>query len=320
MDIKHVFSLKSLVLTFLISHSLTASSQNLSLTASLGTATGSFSTLRAAFSAINAGTHRGVIVITINASTTETSSAVLNASGSGSASYTSINIYPTTTGLSIAGNLAVPLIDLNGADNVIIDGRVNATGSTKSLTITNTSTSAIAGTSTIRFIGDAGSNMIRYCTLKGSTNHADAGIVLISSATATGNDNNTITNNDITAAADANRPISAVSALGTSTGNNDNNIISDNNIYDFLSRDSVSQGIKIGAYNSGYTISGNSFYETASFTSSADMDYSVIMINTVTGLGNGFTVSGNFIGGRSATCGGSAWTKTGGTMYSMALI
>jgi hypothetical protein len=257
MDIKHVFSLKSLVLTFLLSYSLTASSQNLSLTASLGTTTGSYSTLKGAFDAINAGTHRGVIVITINASTTEISSAVLNASGSGAASYTSINIYPTTTGLSISGNLAAPLIDLNGADNVTIDGRVNATGSTKSLTISNTSTSAIAGTSTIRFIADAGSNMIRYCMLKGSSIDPDAGIVYFSSATATGNDNNTITNNDITAATDDNRPINAVSALGTSTGNNDNNIISDNNIYDFLSRGAESQGIKIGAYNSGYTISGN---------------------------------------------------------------
>ena len=312
MDIKHVFSLKSLIFTFLLSYSISASSQNLSLTASLGTTTGSFSTLRAAFSAINAGTHRGVIVITINASTTETSSAVLNASGSGSASYTSINIYPTTTGLSISGNLDAPLIDLNGADNVTIDGRVNATGSTKSLTISNTSTLTTAGTSTIRFIGDAGSNTVKYCLIKGSSLDPAAGVIFFSTATTSGNDNNTIDQNDITAATDANRPLNAINALGTDTKNNDNNVISNNNIYDFLNRVTESQGIKIGAYNAGYTISGNSFYETTSFTSSANMDYSVIMINTATGLGNGFTVSGNYIGGRSALCGGTAWTKTGG--------
>ena len=126
--------------------SLAGSAQNLSVTATSGTASGSFTTLKGAFDAVNAGTHRGVIAIKINASTTEASSAVLNASGSGSASYTGITIYPTTTGLSITGDLAAPLIDLNGADNVTIDGRVNATGSTKGLTISHTSAANTAGT------------------------------------------------------------------------------------------------------------------------------------------------------------------------------
>ena len=137
------------------------------LTASSGTASGSFTTLKGAFDAINAGTHTGTIVISINASTTETISAELNASGSGSASYTSINIYPTATGLSISGTLAAPLINLVGADNVTIDGRVNATGSTKSLTITNNSTSNLTnvGTSTIRFINDASSNTVKYIAI-----------------------------------------------------------------------------------------------------------------------------------------------------------
>jgi hypothetical protein len=94
------------------------------LTATSGTDSGSFTTLKEAFDAINLGTHQGTIVININASTIESASAVLNASGSGSASYTGISIYPTTTGLSISGNLAAPLIDLNGAYNVTIDGRM----------------------------------------------------------------------------------------------------------------------------------------------------------------------------------------------------
>jgi hypothetical protein len=51
------------------------------LTATVGTATGSFTTLKGAFDAINAGTHKGDIVIKINSSTTETVSAALNASG-----------------------------------------------------------------------------------------------------------------------------------------------------------------------------------------------------------------------------------------------
>ena len=159
------------------------------VTATSGTTSGDYSTLKAAFDAINNGTHQGDVTIAINASTTETATAVLNASSSPS-SYTSVNIYPTATILSISGNLATPLIDLNGADNVTIDGRVNATGSSKDLVITNTSTSSVAGTSTIRFINDACSNVVKYCTLKGSTLNTAGGLVFFSTTTGTtGNDN-----------------------------------------------------------------------------------------------------------------------------------
>ncbi|MDP4266448.1 MAG: hypothetical protein Q8880_03320 [Bacteroidota bacterium] len=75
------------------------------------------------FDKINDGTHQGDITITLIGNTIESATAELNASGIGSASYTSIDIYPTVTGLSISGNIAAPLIDLNGADNVTIDGR-----------------------------------------------------------------------------------------------------------------------------------------------------------------------------------------------------
>lgn len=44
---------------------------------------GSYPTLKAAFDAINLGTHTGVITIDIVGNTTETATAVLNASGVG---------------------------------------------------------------------------------------------------------------------------------------------------------------------------------------------------------------------------------------------
>ena len=162
-----------------------------------------YTTLKAAFDAINAGTLTGDVVLQITSSTTESASAVLNVSGSGSASYTSVTIYPTGTGgYTISGSLAAPLIDLNGADNVVIDGRLSATGSAVDLTITNTSTSSTAGTSTIRFINDASSNTIKYCNLKGSATVTSTlvggGIVLFSTTTqTTGNQNNIIEYNDL---------------------------------------------------------------------------------------------------------------------------
>ena len=96
---------------------------------------GSYATLKDAFDAINAGTHTGAITVSIDNDTTETVSAVLNASGSGSASYTSIVINPTGA-RTVSGTISGHLIDLNGANNVTIDG-LNTGGN--SLTIDNTS-------------------------------------------------------------------------------------------------------------------------------------------------------------------------------------
>ncbi|MCX6241674.1 MAG: hypothetical protein NTX43_07720, partial [Bacteroidetes bacterium] len=278
------------------------------VTATSGTTSGDYSTLKAAFDAINNGTHQGDVTIAINASTTETATAVLNASSSPS-SYTSVNIYPTATILSISGNLATPLIDLNGADNVTIDGRVNATGSSKDLAITNTSTSATAETSTIRFINDASSNTVKYCTIKGSSMSAYGGVIYFSTTTVTtGNDNNTIDLNDITNAADANRPINAIAGIGTSGKENSGNTISNNNIFNFLNRSTISYGINIWNYNTTWSITGNSFYETASFVPTASVAY--YGINIYYTSGNGFIVNNNFIGGKSSSCGGTTWTKT----------
>ena len=55
--------------------------------------------------------------------TTEVGTATLNASGTGGSSYTSILIRPSgDVARTITGALALPLIDLNGADAVTIDG------------------------------------------------------------------------------------------------------------------------------------------------------------------------------------------------------
>jgi len=267
----------------------------------VGTAGADYSTLKGAFDAINAGTITGEIILRIIDNTTETASAVLNASGTGSASYTSVNIYPTLSGKTISGNLTAPLIDLKGADNVIIDGRVNATGSTKDLVITNTSNSNTGGTSTIRFYSGACNNTVKYCTLKGSTTDGSGGVIFFS-ATAP-NTGNTIDNNNITNSADANRPVNSVYSGGAA-----NTItISNNYIYDFLSRISTSYGINLNTSTGASVISGNSFYETNTFSPTANRAYYYfIYINSTTA---GFTVSGNYLGGNAPLCTGT-WTKT----------
>jgi len=276
----------------------------------VGSSGADYTTLKAAFDAINAGTiNSGVITLQISDNTTETASAVLYQSGyGGTSSYTAIHIYPTVTGKTITGNLAAALIDFNGADNVTIDGRLNANGSTKDLIITNTSASATAGTSTIRFINDATNNIVKYSSLKGSSTDAVAGILFFSITTGTsGNDGNTIDNNNITNSADANRPLNAIYSAGTMVKENSENTINNNNLYDFFKNGTASNGIQLAENNTAWTISGNSFYETASFAPTASVEYDALRINSPTGIS--FTVSNNYIGGSGASCTGT-WTKT----------
>ena len=277
---------------------------NVEVTATQGT-TG-YSTIKAAFDAINAGTHTGAITIKLNGNTTESVAAVLNASGTGSSSYTSVNMYPTVSGVTISGNLATPLIDLNGADNVTLNGSLNGTNAGKSLTITNTSTSGNSGTSTIRMYNGANNNTVKYCTIKGSSTDGSGGVIVLgATAASTGN---TIDNNNITNAADANRPINAIYSGGAA-----NTVtISNNNIYDFLSRISSSNGINLNTSTAASTISGNSLYETSTFNPTANRAncYPIYINSTVAG----FTVSGNYIGGNAPLCSGT-FTKSN-TAYS----
>lgn len=122
--------------------------------------------LGTAFAAINDGTHQGNISITISASTTETTTALLNASGTGSANYTSVIVSPTVANITISGDLNAPLIRLTGADYVTFEGIVNGSGTSRDLSIINENTGSEA--SVIEFIEGATHNNLRYCNLSGS--------------------------------------------------------------------------------------------------------------------------------------------------------
>ncbi|NUO03119.1 MAG: choice-of-anchor D domain-containing protein, partial [Saprospiraceae bacterium] len=147
------------------------------VTASGGSGFAAYSTLKGAFDAVNAGTHTGVITIDIAASTTETAPAVLNSSGAGSASYTSVLIRPTVDGVTISGATATGrgLIELNGADNVTLDGdNPNSAGINRNLTITNTATNTVTYTMAIRvavatsIVTSANDIVIKNCNVNGS--------------------------------------------------------------------------------------------------------------------------------------------------------
>src|ERR1035437_7470260 len=134
---------------------------------------GDFLTLKAAFDYINhSGETYDDIYLEIISDITESSTAILYESGhDGISFYTSITIYPTVSGLTISGDLDAPLIEINGATKVVVDGRLHdvqgpAQNNNKDLIINNSSPGSSA--STIRFAGSSNQSAVRYCTIKGS--------------------------------------------------------------------------------------------------------------------------------------------------------
>ena len=253
---------------------------------------GSYPTLKDAFDAINAGTHTGTVTVSIDGDTTEVASAVLNASGTGSASYTSVMITPNGGARSISGSIAGPLIDLNGADNVTIDG-------TGGLMIDNSSATATA--STIRFIADATNNTVQNCNIKGSSTAVTVGTIFFSTGTTTGNTGNIINSNNITSSG-ANLPANAIFSLGTSAAIPNSGItISGNNISDYFSATLVSAGINLSNTNanssSAWTITNNKLFQTATRIYTAAQTHNGINI----GGGSGYIITGNTIGFANAS-------------------
>ena len=292
-------------------------------TKTVGPTGADYSTLKLAFDAINAGSITGAITLQITGSITDNNSAVLNASGSGSANYSSVNIYPTVSGVTLSGNITSPIIDLNGADNVTIDGRVGATGLSVDMIISNTSTSAGGTTSTIRLINGATNNTVRYCVLKGSTTNSVTGILYFSTSTGTsGNSSNSIDHNEITNAGGS-RPVNAITSDGSSSYYNSSNTISNNNIHNVLNANSNHAfAIKLGiggdggqSYNDAWTITGNSFYDTQDYSITTGNNMRIIYIYA--DGGNHFIISNNYFGGSAPLCGG-IWNKTsGGNTFSL---
>jgi hypothetical protein len=295
---------KIIMLLFLIFSTLITAFAQVTVTGSSG-ADGTYVNLRMAFVAINShGTQSGNnIIITISASITDNNTAVLNQPTT--SSWNTLTVYPTVSGLVLSGSVAGPLIDLNGADNVTIDGRVNASGSVIDLALSNSDIST--NSSTVRFINSAENNTVKYCTIKGSEQSNYKGIVFFSTASSgNGNDGNLIDNNNITSDA-AGRSVNTVYSQGSPGFGNSGITVSNNNIYDFMDPGPISNGVFFDLNTTDCTVSGNSFYETnPAFTPTSSGSYKIININNT---GTGFTVSGNYIGGSASLCGGTAWTK-----------
>ena len=291
---KHTFAILSFLL--LLIHPARA---QVSLTATFNVPTGSYTTLKAAFDAINAGIHQGQIAISINDTCVETATAILNGNG-GTTSYTSVTIMPTATAL-ITGDIAGPLIKLDGADSVKFDGRVGGTGTLRSLTIQNTNSASGITCSALMLVNGANYNQVRFLNIEGATQPYSTSLhntTIVVGGSPIHNSYNVLANNDI-------RPVPGHYqgyAISIDNGGGFSNQIINNLIHDFYVPGSLVYGIRLLAQSSNYTISGNSLYNSTSINGGG----SCIFIYVGGSVPNAInTIFGNYIGGSQPNCGGA---------------
>ncbi len=271
------------------------------------------------FNLINSGVVSGNITISITGDlTAETGTFPLNQwAETGGSGYT-ITMAPSAPVLrTISGaSAASSLVRFDGADRFTIDGRFAGSGTY--LLFRNTSNSA----PDIGFLNDAQNNTVQYSILESgntATSTTLGGVVHIGATTGTnGNDNNTISFCEIRDRSDvAGTPamgINCVGSTGSFTQYNNNCSFTNNNIHDwFLLNGNAQYGMNIGVGNSGFTITGNSFYQTTTRTNtvSGAVTRGINIANTsVLNNNGGFTISNNFIGGTAPGATGGDMTLT----------
>ena len=250
--------LKNRILLFVFALLLqTSVFAQVSLSATGGSPTGNYLSINDAFAAINAGTHSGSIDISINANTTEPATpTALAASGQGTASYTDIIIRPTAvvtvSGATVTGR---GTIELDGADNVTIDGSIAPGGTSRDLTIQNTAAITVSATAVVRLIGRTTLGLgVNNCTIKncniigntpgnsglsGSTVTSSIGIYaggtsITSTGAGSDYDNLTIENNSVKSC------YNAIHVMGGTANQCDNLIVRDNEVGSTVATEQVS--------------------------------------------------------------------------------
>lgn len=230
--------------------------------------------------------------------TTETFPVSLASIGGASTSNT-ITIRPAlgvATVMIASTQAGFGVLDLNGADYIIIDGRAGGTGSSRNLTIRNSSNSSTIGTSAIRLINDAENNVIKYCILQalGKDANSGTGVVQFAPTTGTnGNSGNWVTRNliqdDPTNLTDLpNYCVASNGNTSTGSGLNANNRITNNELTNFYNR-----GVSLfGLNGNGWNIDSNTVYRN-SYTKVPGATNCLSILTAITG----WTINNNTISG-----------------------
>ena len=266
------------------------------------------------FAALNNSFLSGNITVNITSDITETGTNALNQWPEiGVGGYT-LTIQPSGGATRIvSGTVAGPMININGADRVTIDG-LNTAGN--ALILSNLSTAATAGTSTIQFVGDASNNTITNCTILGSATvplATTGGNIFISTGNTTGNDNITISNCKI-GPAGTNLPSKGITASGSTTSAaiaNSNITINNCEIFDFFLTSGCA-GIYALTGNTDWNITNNKLYQTATRTFTATGTMNGIYFANST-YGDNIQITGNTVGFANNNASGT-FTLAGSTI------
>ncbi|MFM9945076.1 MAG: GEVED domain-containing protein, partial [Bacteroidia bacterium] len=227
-----------------------------------------------------------------------------------------VTIRPSSgaTNLVVAGNNSTALFILDNAYRVTFDGRPGGSGTSRQLSFSNTSTTGTVFT----LINDAIRNSIRYCNIRSANSNSASGAIFLGTSNKLwGNDSNVIANNFFSKSAPTSTLGSAITSSPTSNllVQTDNITIDNNEFMAFFNFginvvNSLGNGEK-------WTITNNSFYDTNTVAGSTSTSWTAI--NFVPGTTSNSVsniISGNFIGGTAANCGGSPFinSSTSATM------
>ncbi len=272
---------------------------------------GSYTTLTAAAAAINSLGADGPVVFSLTDATypSETFPIVVNAFV-GASSTNTLTIRPASgVTATISGSLSSgALLKLNGADYVTIDGS-NSGGTDRSLTLTNTSTTAPA----VIWLASSGvglgasNNTIKNCNINAASGTTSTAYGIALAGTSLGlagadNDDVTIQNNAISS---TNIGVYANGSTGVSAGADDNLLVAGNA---FTSTSTLGTIYGVEAINAlGATVRNNSFSLTTTASGAptaisleTNVANASVLANTITQVTT--TNSGGY-GGRGITVG-----------------
>ncbi len=223
---------------------------------------GDFATLTAALTALrNASSPQlaGPVTLLLNdgAHTPPTGGFVIpELTGAGPAATLTIRPAPGANVLIRSGTTPA-LIDLNGADYVVVDGHDSLGGG-----VIMVACSASSG-SAIRFVNGASHNVVRNCTLVGNGSTNTFGVVRFDGTNnGIGNTDNVVTDNVIGDTSGTLRANSGVTMIGTSTAPNMRNRVIGNEIVNPGRGSGVAYGLYMGSNNADVVFADNEIHCT----------------------------------------------------------
>ncbi len=196
--------------------------------------------------------------------------------------------------LVIGKSIENTIIHFNQADFVTIDGRSVSSGENSQLTIQNSNPLG----STFLFSSGATYNSLKYLTIEGAQTNISRGVVEFTSFLGTSNGYDSISNCTIQNYFGKTITNAIYSKGDGLLKKNEINYISKNKMVNCNSA-----GIFLDVYNHAWVIRENHFYQTSSFKPTSTV-YGIHIVNE----GSGYLIDGNFIGGQSSNCSGSAFS------------